>query len=179
MDPLMATVIMFAGNFAPRGWAFCDGQILSISAYTALFSLLGTAFGGDGRTTFGLPDLRGRVPINPGNGPALSPYSRGEKGGTETVTLNKQQIPSHNHSVTLHAESDTATSGNPNGRMFGTPPAAAPIYADLDTGNIDRQFATQTVQQLNVGGGQHHNNIQPYLSIYFIIALQGTYPSRN
>ena len=101
MDPMLASIMIFAGNFAPRGWAFCDGQLLAISANSALFSLLGTTYGGDGRTTFGLPDLRGRAAIGPRHGPGLSNYALGQRGGVETVTLNITQIPSHTHLATV------------------------------------------------------------------------------
>jgi len=102
MEPLIGQIMMFAGNFAPRGWAFCEGQLLAINQYQALFSILGTTYGGDGRTTFGLPDLRGRVPMHPGNGPGLSSKRLGQKGGSETNTLNVSQLPSHNHLSLIH-----------------------------------------------------------------------------
>ncbi len=176
-DPFLGQIIPFAGNFAIRGWAQCNGQLLSVSQNTALFSILGTTYGGDGRTTFGLPDLRGRLPMHDGRGPGLSDRRLGQKGGTETVILNTTQIPSHNHLGALKAESDTASSANPNGRMFATP--AQPIYADVDTTNIDRTFAAQTVEIGNTGGNGSHNNEQPYLALNYQIALVGVYPSRN
>ena len=113
-DPFIAEIIMFGGNFAPRGWAFCDGQLLSISSNSALFSILGTTYGGDGRTTFGLPDLRGRVAMHPGSGPGLTQRRLGEKSGMETVTLTTNQIPSHNHTATATA------SGTGTGTSYGT-----------------------------------------------------------
>lgn len=162
---------MFGFNFAPRNWAFCDGQLLPIAQNTALFSLLGTTYGGDGRTTFGLPDLRGRVPLHDGSGtgPGLSSYSLGQQGGLETVTLTAQQIPPHNH---LQAcSSDDPNSGSPAGNF----PAAVspPIYSS----GANAAMANTAVG--NAGGGQQHENRQPYLAINFCIALQGVFPSRN
>src|SRR5680860_143283 len=113
MDPFLAQIIMFGGNFAPRGWAFCEGQLLAISQYTAVFSLLGTTYGGDGRTTFGLPDFRGRVPMHHGTGPGLPTVRLGEKGGSPTTTLGLQNLPSHTHTVSPRCSSDAATSSSP------------------------------------------------------------------
>jgi len=166
MNPFIGEIILFGGNFAPRGWAFCNGQLLPIAQNTALFSILGTTYGGDGRTTFALPDLRGRAAIHPGNGPGLSSYRLGEKGGSETNTLTVNQIPAHSHSI---GASEEATATDPNsGYVAGTGAAA---------------FATSTDVQLkptgNTGGGQSVNNIQPYECVNFIIALQGTFPSRS
>ena len=112
-EPFIAEIIMFGGNFAPRGWAFCDGQLLSISSNTALFSILGTTFGGDGRTTFALPDMRGRVSVHPGTGPGLSNRRLGERGGTETVGLNASQIPSHNHTFAPPCSTNDGTADSP------------------------------------------------------------------
>ena len=120
MEPLLGQIIMFGGNFAPRGWAFCDGQLLPIAQNTALSSILGTTYGGDGRTTFGLPDLRGRVPMGGGHGPGLSPRSLGQKGGNETTTLTVSNLPPHNHSAALHAEVLRAIQPRPNiAQRFG------------------------------------------------------------
>ncbi len=165
--------ISFVGfNFAPRGWAFCQGQLLSIAQNTALFSLLGTAFGGDGRTTFGLPGLRGRAPISPGSGPGLSTYRWGQRGGVETVTLNTNQIPSHNHFVQLGQTGNTPAG---NGAYLGNITGADTIY------NASPQ-AGQTLNQAaitNAGGSQDHENRMPFLAIYSCIALVGIYPSRS
>jgi microcystin-dependent protein len=167
--------MMFGGNFAPRGWAFCDGQLLPISTNSALFSILGTTYGGDGRTTFGLPDLRGRAALHAGHGPGLSNRSLGAKGGAENVTLNLTQIPSHNHPVTvkLKATDNSGDSADPVGRSPAQ--AGEDIYAD----SADGQLAPPDVTVGNTGGNQHHENMQPYQVVSYIIALQGIYPSRS
>ncbi len=185
-DPFIAEIIMFGGNFAPRGWALCDGQLLSISQNTALFSLLGTTYGGDGRTTFGLPDLRGRVAMHPGSGPGLSTRRLGEKSGVETVTLNINQIPSHQHNTTVTGTGTaqgTDTQGD-NGFTGGNTWAhvGANLYKDatpnvaMKAGNVVLDL---TVTNPNAGSGRNHTNLQPYLCVNFIIALQGVFPSRN
>lgn len=184
MDPYLGQIMMFGGNFAIRGWATCDGQLLSISANSALFSLLGTTFGGDGRTTFGLPDLRGRVAIHPGHGPGLSDYRWGERGGVEDVTLNTLQIPSHSHTAMLRASTVQATTSQP----VGNDALAAPGAMDGRTFNPTLGYApaaptvtlnTGSIQGGNTGGNQSHTNVQPYLGIYHLIAMQGIYPSRS
>ncbi|WP_417612584.1 phage tail protein [Owenweeksia hongkongensis] len=171
MDPFLAQIIMFGGNFAPRGWAFCDGQLLPISQYTALFSLLGTNYGGDGRTTFALPDLRGRVAIHPGAGPGLSPKSLGSKGGAETVNLTQAQMPSHKH--TIHGANIGGDDSDPTtGNGFGT--AANDLYIETaPSTNMGSGVMS------NAGGGQAHTNMQPFGCVNFIIALQGVFPSRS
>ena len=135
MDPFIGSVCIFGGNFAPRSWAFCDGQLLAISSNTALFSILGTIYGGDGRTTFALPDLRGRMPVGPRNGPGLSDYRLGERGGQEEVVLNTTQIPSHSHIAagTVQASftpPNFANSNQPAGRNFGAPASPTNIYTN-------------------------------------------------
>lgn len=195
MDPFLGQIIMFAGNFAPRGWAFCDGQLLPISQYSALFSILGTIYGGDGRTTFALPDLRGRVPMHPGNGPGLSSRRLGEKGGAETNILNVTQIPSHNHSASatasgaatgvLRASSGSGDSTTPSGNVLAETAednysSAAPdvdMHANAVVINMSGLNVNVTVA--NTGGNQPINNMQPYLCVNFIIALQGVFPSRS
>ncbi len=167
-DPFIAEITIFAGNFAPRGWAFCNGQLLPIAQNTALFSLIGTTYGGDGRTTTALPNLEGRAPMHPGRGPGLTARRLGEKSGVETVTLTEAQMPSHTH--TLVASGEDGSSTNPAGNYIGTgnqlfiPPA--------NLGNMQAQSLPA------VGGGQAHDNMQPFLTLNFIIALVGTYPSR-
>lgn len=179
MDPFIGMIVMFGGNFAPRGWALCNGQLLAISQNSALFSILGTTYGGDGRTTFGLPDLRSRVPMHAGQGPGLSNRRLGERGGVQDVTLTANQLPSHTHvaSGTQQVQNAPGDSSNPTGRIpaelvrenaYG----AGPTNADLAAGSVD-----VTVQ--NTGGNQPHTNLQPYQVVNFIIALQGIFPSRS
>lgn len=165
---------MFAGSFAPRGWAFCDGQLLAVSQNDALFSLLGTIYGGDGRTTFGIPDLRGRIPIHAGHGPGLSERRLGAKGGEEQVTLTVDQLPSHSHPM-------TATTGAATGRdPLGPQAELAPATAGGD--GYARQFQAVPMSPAavgNTGGSQSHTNLMPFLCVHFIIALFGIYPSRH
>lgn len=180
MDPFIGQIIMFAGNFAPRGWAFCDGQLLAISSNTALFSILGTTYGGDGRTTFALPDLRGRVAIHPGNGPGLSAYRLGQRGGTETVTLNTNQIPSHSHGLD-NAKIVTGAAGKGSVREST---AENNYITNINDGfsttpGSGHLAGTPNGPSGNTGGNQAHNNIQPFGTCNYIIALQGTYPSRS
>jgi microcystin-dependent protein len=168
-DPFVAEIRMFAGNFAPTGWALCNGQLLPISQNTALFSLLGTIYGGDGRTTFALPNLQGKAPMHYGQGPGLSPHFLGETGGEESVTLQSSQMPVHTHLPV--AAGSAATTGTPseNVRLAQTA-VGTNIYgpaADLQS------LGTPA------GGGQPHNNMQPYLALNFIIALQGIFPPRS
>ena len=170
-EPFVGEIRMFAGNFAPRGWAFCDGQLLAVSQNDALFSLLGTIYGGDGRTTFGLPDVRGRVPIHAGSGPGLSPRRLGAKGGAENVTLTVNQLPSHTHA--LRASVNPATTPNPQGEVLGET-LTDRVYRADDT---DVNMASASVS--NVGGSRSHTNLMPFLCINFIIALFGIYPSRH
>jgi len=170
-EPFLAEIIMFGGNFAPRGWALCDGQLLAISQYSALFSLLGTTYGGDGRTTFGLPDMRGRVPMHAGNGPGLTPRNLGQKGGQERVTLSVGQMPSHMHSV--NAQSENGNAEVPTGNYW----AKKSRDDDYSTAPPD---VTMNVNAISpAGGDQSHENMQPYTVVNFIIALQGVFPSRN
>lgn len=170
-EPFVGEVRMFAGNFAPRGWAFCDGQLLAVSQNDALFSLLGTIYGGDGRTTFGLPDLRGRIPIHAGSGPGLSPRRLGAKAGAEKVTLTVNQMPSHNHR--MQASQDAGNSALPSG---GVPASTGAVRLFSPT----FQATPMNSSTLNTtGGSRSHTNLQPFLCINFIIALFGIYPSRH
>lgn len=205
-EPYIGGMCAFAGNFAPRNWAYANGQLLPISQNTALFSLLGTYFGGDGRTTFALPDLQSRAIVGVGQGPGLSNYSIGQKSGSEFIPLTVSQIPSHNHSATtrldllvepadvsattsLNAQNTPGTSTTPSGNMLAQNTASnvysasAPIvsmYADAieatASGNVN---ATASTNLQNTGGSQSHENRMPYLAINWIVAMQGTYPSRN
>jgi len=169
-EPLLGEIAMFAGNFAPRGWAFCDGQLLPINSNEALFSILGTTYGGDGRTPFALPDLRGRAPIHAGHGPGLSDYRLGSKGGQESVTLTIGQMPSHSHSLQAHTGyGDTA---NPNEAVSAK--TTTPAYKSTAP---NAAMSASAVGQ--TGGGQAHENRPPYVAIHYIIALQGIFPSRS
>ena len=168
-EPFVGEIRMFAGNFAPRGWAFCDGQLLAVSQNDALFSLLGTIYGGDGRTTFGLPDMRGRIPIHAGSGPGLSPRRLGAKAGAENVTLTANQLPSHNHGP-FNATQDAADDTNPQDKTLAS--TTFDLYIDS---NADTNLSSDSVTA--IGGSQ--SNLQPFLCIHFIIALVGIYPSRH
>lgn len=170
-EPFVGEIRMFAGNFAPRGWAFCDGQLLAVSQNDALFSLLGTIYGGDGRTTFGLPDMRGRIPIHMGTGSGLSPRRLGAKGGEEKVTLTVNQLPSHAHP--LVGSSDNGPDANPSGDFLAGSTVVRPYVQEVP----DTDFAGDAVN--NVGGSRSHTNLMPFLCVHFIIALVGIYPSRH
>lgn len=170
-EPFIGEIRMFAGNFAPRGWAFCDGQLLAVSSNDALFSLLGTIYGGDGRTTFGLPDLRGRIPIHEGNGPGLSNRRLGAKAGAESVTVTVNQLGSHTHPA--QATSAVGTSSSPEGLLPARSASGDTYVDDLSPTPMSSAAVTTT------GGSLSHSNLQPFLCINFIIALVGIYPSRN
>ena len=163
---------MFAGNFAIRGYAFCDGSLMSIAQNTALFSILGTTYGGDGRATFGLPDLRGRVPIHAAQGPGLSPYVLGELGGTETVTLTATELPAHSHAIACQTDGGNQTTPV-NGFPASDQTGNAVPYADSANGVMNPAAVT------SAGGNQPHPNMPPYLGVNFLIALVGIFPSRN
>ena len=171
-EPFVGEIRMFAGNFAPRGWAFCDGQLLAVSQNDALFSLLGTIYGGDGRTTFGLPDLRGRIPIHAGSGPGLSSRPLGAKSGAEKVTLTVNQMANHSH--TMMASTAPATETRPGGNV-----TASDLAIDAYYENSPAAAAMSSSAITAVGGSQSHTNLQPYLCVNFIIALFGIYPSRH
>lgn len=166
-EPFLAEVRIVGFNFAPRGWAFCDGQILPINQNQSLYSLLGTTYGGDGRTTFALPDIRSRTPIHVGNGHAL-----GQKSGEETHTLSANEMPQHNH--TLNASSGTSASADPNGQIWGN--ARERLYASYNASSATNMNSSLMA---NTGGSQAHENMQPYLAVNYCIALQGLFPSRN
>jgi len=174
MDPFLGEIVMFGGNFAPRGWALCDGQLLPISSHSALFSILGTTFGGDGRTTFALPDLRGRTPIHAGHGPGLSDRRLGAKGGAETTTLTTNQLPSHSHA--LNGSSNVADQKSASGGFLPSNGRSQPdnLYASA-VGTP----AAMGNSVSNTGGGQPFNNMQPFTAVNYIIALEGTFPSRS
>lgn len=174
VDPLLGEVIMFAGNFAPRGWALCDGQLLPISSNSALFSIIGTIYGGDGRTTFALPDLRSRSPMHAGRGPGLSHRDLGHRNGQEYVTLTTSEIPSHRHVVNAFNVSGTSPFPE-SGSTFGSTSCCGKHYSKSTANGQQMHYSTLG----NTGGGQSHNNMAPFLAVNFIIALQGTFPSRN
>ncbi|KZM49024.1 tail fiber protein [Labrenzia sp. OB1] len=173
-DPFIAEIRIFAGNFAPRGWAFCDGQLLPISQNTALFSLIGTIYGGDGRSTTALPNLQGRAPMHPGHGPGLTSRLLGERVGGETVTLSESQIPSHTHTVRASSTSGGIDTPSTN-TSFGRSGSDRVYHSDTSSNVVDMSYEAMAV----TGGGQAHTNLQPYLAMNFIIALLGTYPSRS
>ena len=171
MDPFVAEVRIFPFNFAPKGWAFCNGQILPLSQNTALFSLLGTTYGGDGKSNFALPNMQGNAPMHPGQGPGLSLHDLGEMSGSQTVTLLDSEIPSHNHTLNSSSLNSTLT---------------APALVSTGRGNPTSVYATggALVPMSNnaivpAGGNQPHNNMMPYLTLNFCIALQGVYPPRT
>ena len=172
-EPFLAEIRMCAFAFAPRGWATCSGQLLAIAQNQALFALLGTTYGGNGTTTFALPDLRGRVPVHHGQGPGLPSVNQGERGGAENVTLTQGQLPQHGHSV--RASTDLAATTSPAGAVTGAKPRlGADIYAPA--GNLTTLAAGAVA---NAGSGQPHPNVQPSLVVNFVIALAGIFPSRN
>ncbi|RZM29931.1 MAG: phage tail protein [Pedobacter sp.] len=201
MEGYIGEIRHFAGNFAPRGWAFCRGQQLAISNYDALFALIGTTYGGDGQNTFNLPDFRGRVAVGTGQGPGLSTVVLGTLAGTEKVTLLESNLPAHTHAVTTtpinpqltasvndaNASTNTPTNGVAIASAGYTPPSgsfvpnlgfntATPSVA-LNPGTVD--LTSLTVNNANVGGSLPHNNMQPYLTVNFIICIEGIFPSRN
>jgi len=177
MEPFIGQIIMFGGNFAPRGWAFCNGQLLAISQNQALFSILGTTYGGDGRTTFGLPDLRGRVAMHPGTGPGLTPRRPGEKTGVEAVTLTANEIPSHTHPATVNAVAPAGTSNDASNNFWADD--AGVSSATYHAGPANIKMNADAVQIDSAGGNQSHTNLQPSQCVNFIISLQGIFPSRS
>jgi microcystin-dependent protein len=173
-NPFLAEIRIFAGNFAPTGWALCGGQLMSISQNTALFSLLGTTYGGDGRVTFGLPNLQGSVPVGQGQGPGLTDRFLGEIGGEQTVTLITSEIPLHNHLV--QGSTEDATLKVPGPKVYLGRSKAGTIYQS----NTGSSPVVMNFQQLGLTGNSFpHQNMQPYLTLCFIVALQGVYPQRG
>lgn len=170
-DPFVAEIRMFGFNFAPRGWAFCDGQLLPISQNTALFSLLGTNYGGNGISNFGLPNLQGSVPMFHGQGSGLASYSQGQSGGAQSVTLISGEMPAHAHSG-VPANARPAESNNPQAQNFGRSETNAYVSGAANT-------TLNAASTTTAGGSQPHNNLQPYLVLNFCIALQGIFPPRS
>jgi microcystin-dependent protein len=171
-NPFVAEIRIFPFNFAPKGWALCDGQLLPISQNTALFSLLGTTYGGDGKSNFALPNLQGNAPMHPGQGPGLSLHDLGETGGSDTVTLLESEIPAHSHGLT--ASNSQGTDQSPVNEMFAGGVGGINLYASPPP---TIQLAGNAVAP--AGGDQPHNNMMPYLTLNFCIALQGVYPPRT
>lgn len=173
MDEYIGMIKLFAGNFAPKNFLFCEGQTILISQNSALFAILGTTYGGDGKTNFKLPDLRGRTPVGAGNGPGLTPRPAGQAGGSENVTLTSDQIPPHTH--TYNALSGSREAPSPEGNFLGT--AAGNFYSQQDPGDQLLPMNAGAISQ--AGGGQAHNNMQPFLSLNYIICVYGIYPSKG
>lgn len=174
MDPFVAEIRIFPFNFAPKGWAFCDGQLLPLSQNTALFSLLGTTYGGNGKSNFALPDMQGNAPMHPGQGPGLSLHDLGETGGSETVSLLESEIPAHSHGL-LTAVQDFGDLGAPAPNRALSKAGKGSGYKLNPTG--DATMADAAIAP--AGGDQPHNNMQPYLTLNFCIALQGVFPPRT
>jgi microcystin-dependent protein len=170
-DPFVAEIRIFPFNFAPKGWAWCDGQLLPLSQNTALFSLLGTTYGGNGKSNFALPDLQGRAPMHPGQGPGLSLHDLGETGGSDTVSLLESEIPSHAHPL-IASQSD-AIERTPGGQLLATTIGLGAYASPNALTNLNPNALAPA------GGDQPHNNMQPYLTFYFCIALQGVFPPRG
>lgn len=172
-DPFVAEIRIFPFNFAPKGWAWCDGQLMPLSQNTALFSLLGTTYGGDGKSNFALPDLQGRAPMQPGQGPGLSLHDLGESGGSETVTLLESEIPAHSHA--MRASADPGNAQAPSSAVTLARSSGGSAYSTTTSG-----LTTMAPEALAPAGGDApHNNMMPYLTFHFCIALQGVFPPRS
>jgi microcystin-dependent protein len=171
-DPFVAEIRIFPFNFAPQGWAWCNGQLMPLSQNTALFSLLGTTYGGDGKSTFALPDLEGSAALHPGQGPGLSLYDLGQVGGSETVTLLESEIPAHSHTMRASALDPADVKLVSPTASFGLS-QEGPLYQTTQNTQLNPQAIGPT------GGDQPHNNLMPYLTFYFNIALQGVFPPRG
>jgi microcystin-dependent protein len=172
-DPFVAEIRIFPFNFAPKGWAWCDGQLLPLSQNTALFSLLGTTYGGNGKSNFALPDLQGRAPMHPGQGQGLSLHDLGETGGSETVTLLQSEMPFHNHGMTAQVTDQADITNVVNTATYARSPDGTPYQAATDQTNL-----ADTALPI-AGADFPHNNLQPYLTFFFNIALQGVFPPRG
>jgi microcystin-dependent protein len=173
MDPFVAEIRIFPFNFAPKGWAFCDGQILPLSQNTALFSLLGTTYGGDGKSNFALPNMQGNAPMHPGQGPGLSLHDLGETGGSDTVSLLESEIPSHNHNLMAATPPALLLAPAPNEGLSRS--SGGPAYLASNANLVT--MSSNAIAP--AGGDQPHNNLMPYLTLNFCIALQGVYPPRT
>lgn len=182
MDGYIGVVMLFAGNFNPMNWMFCEGQLLSINAYQALYAVIGTTYGGDGRTNFALPDLRGRAPIGVGSGPGLSTYNIGQKAGFETVTLSQAEMPMHNHLI--NAVNSNGTVASPIGKVLAI--SNGEVQIDRDSYPFqgknygDNPNTTLNANSISsIGNNTAHNNMQPYLAMRYIICVEGMFPSRS
>lgn len=188
----MSEIRLFAGSFSPRAWFFCHGQQLPIANFTALFSLIGTLYGGDGRSTFGLPDFRGRVPVGSGTGPGLPPFTNGQIGGVESVTLSTLEIPSHTHTATvsstdtfqIRVNNGTGTSTTPGGKFIAQDSNGSDIFSTSNDGNTlnTNEFTgtiSSTLSVSSTGGNQAHDNMQPWLALNYIICYEGVFPMRS
>lgn len=172
MDGVIGVIWMFGGNFAPRNWALCDGQLLPISQYQALFSILGTIYGGDGRTTFALPEMRGRVSMHAGSGPGLTPRQLGARSGQEAVNLTIQEIPNHSHPTAVQVNNTSGEESNASGQFISNHASA---FNEDGVANQNLGGVTSGA----VGGSQAHNNMQPYCVVNYVICLVGVFPSRS
>ena len=190
MNPFMATIMLWAPDFAPRQWAYCHGQLLSVASHTALFSLIGTLYGGDGRTTFALPDFRSRIPVGTGTGHGLSSYALASKGGTESAALGVNHLPQHWHStsglsVTIKTDSGGSTSSTPSpsadalGRLSVPPGLGTHALYNNNTPNVPLREGEITGNTDTTGNSEDHENRQPYTALHYIICLAGIYPSRS
>lgn len=184
MEQYIGQIMMFAGNFAPRNWAMCDGQLLPIANYTALFSILGTTYGGDGRTTFGLPNLKGRAALHPGRGPGLTDIRLGQQGGNDNVQLSILELPNHDHSGatlkgTLGVNEEDGDSEDPQGRNFGVATSGTPYNSNANDKVMAADTVSITGETGNTGGGSPFPSRNPYQGMNYIIALEGLYPPRS
>lgn len=177
-NPTIAEVNIFGGNFAPRGWAFCNGQLLAIAQYQSLFSIVGTMYGGDGRTTFALPDLRGRSALHEGTGPGLPQRRQGSSGGNPTRRLNSAELPPHNHTASLHGELASADRVSPQDSLLAVTSATTQVYA-APVAAENRTMSQESISMDNAGSSADFSVMNPYCVVQYIIALEGMYPSRS
>ncbi len=181
MEGMIGEIRLFAGNFAPKNWAYCQGQTIAITSNTALFSILGTTYGGNGTTNFLLPNLMSRTAIGAGNGPGLSNYALGQSGGSETVTLTEQQMPAHTHpgtgTYTPRGSATAKDESNPSGYFYGNSSSLSDLYTD----NVNSSMApvSVSINASPIGGSQPHDNVQPFLGMNYVLCMYGIYPSRN
>jgi microcystin-dependent protein len=178
MDGTMATIMIFAGNFAPRSWMYCDGSILPISQYDALFALIGTTYGGDGMQTFALPDLRGRIPVGAGSGPGLSNVVLGQRAGSEQVTMTQTQLPAHQHTMTAKVGTSSANADGSKNPALPLSNTSLKIYAPNDP-NVSTYLGGASVTLQNAGSNAPFSVIQSYLTINYVICVEGIFPSRG